>query len=179
MAMTAWATEGLTLRADREDHHIAALAALAITIQVAEAALPSPVPGVKPGLANVITLYVLFTAGWRAAVQVAVLRVLGASLLLGTFGSPAFVLSLSGALAAVASMGLTHRLPATGPVGVSAVAGMAHMGAQFLVAWTWLLPVPGLVHLLPVLLSFALGFGILSGMIAMSLMERTGEVETP
>lgn len=169
--MTASATDTLTLRATREDHRIAALAALAITIQIAEAALPSPLPGVKPGLANVITLVVLVRLGWGAAFQVALLRVLGASLLLGTFGSPAFVLSLSGALAAAASMGATRFLPATGPVGIGAVSGLAHMTGQFLVAWFWLLPVPGLVRLLPVLLSFALAFGILSGMIASMLLQ--------
>lgn len=177
--MTALATDGLTLHAGREDHRIAALAALAITIQMAEAAIPSPVPGVKPGLANVITLYVLFSQGWSAAAQVALLRVLGASLLLGTFGSPAFVMSLSGALAAVGSMWFTARLPATGPVGISAVAGLAHMTAQFLVAWYWLLPVPGLLALLPVLLSFALGFGILSGMIAAVLLKEHELQPTP
>lgn len=171
--MTASATDSLTLRASREDHRIAALAALAITIQIAEAALPSPLPGVKPGLANVITLVVLVQLGWRAAAQVSLLRVLGASLLLGTFGSPAFVLSLSGALAAVASMGVTRLLPATGPVGIGAVSGLAHMTGQFLVAWYWLLPAPGLIRLLPVLLSFALAFGILSGMIASVLMQDT------
>lgn len=169
--MTASVTESLTLQASREDHRVAALAALAITIQVAEAALPSPLPGVKPGLANVVTLVVLFQIGWRAAAQVALLRVFGASLLLGTFGSPAFVLSLSGALAAVAGMGMARALPATGPVGIGTVSGLAHMSAQFLVAWYWLLPVPGLIHLLPVLLSFALCFGILSGMITSVLLK--------
>lgn len=177
MATTASVTDGVTLYAGRDDHRVAALAALAITIQVAEAALPSPVPGVKPGLANVITLVVLYRLGWSAAAQVALLRVLGASLLLGTFGSPAFVLSLSGALAAVASMALTVRLPATGPVGIGAVAAMAHMGAQFVVAWTWLLPVPGLVTLLPVLLSFSLAFGILSGMITVKLLSDSRSAE--
>lgn len=171
--MTASATDSLLLSASREDHRIAALAALAITIQVAEAALPSPLPGVKPGLANVITLVVLLRMGWRAAAQVALLRVLGASLMLGTFGSPAFVLSLSGAFAAVGSMYLTRTLPATGPVGIGAVSSLAHMGAQFLAAWYWLLPVPGLIHLLPVLLSFALAFGILSGMITGILLQDT------
>lgn len=176
--MTASVTDSLTLRATREDHRVAALAALAITIQVAEAALPSPLPGVKPGLANVITLLVLLQMGWRAAAQVALLRVLGASLLLGTFGSPAFVLSLSGALAAVAAMGIARIVPATGPVGIGAVSSLAHMSAQFLVAWYWLLPVPGLIHLLPVLLSFALGFGILSGMIASALLSDTNRTVT-
>lgn len=165
----------VTLVARREDHRIAALAALAIVIQLAESALPSPLPGVKPGLANVVTVVVLLRHGWPAAAQVALLRVLGASLLLGTFGSPGFVLSMSGALAAAGSMALTMRLPATGAVGISSVAAICHMGAQFLVAWLWLLPVPGLVHLLPVLLSFALGFGILSGMIAAAVTNPSVE----
>ena len=51
----------------REDYIVAGLAALAITIHVAESALPSPMPGVKPGLANVITLVALTMFGWRVA----------------------------------------------------------------------------------------------------------------
>ncbi|MGB0956764.1 MAG: Gx transporter family protein, partial [Panacagrimonas sp.] len=47
------------MRAAREDRLIAAFAALAIAIHVLEATFPSPVPGVKPGLANVVTLIVL------------------------------------------------------------------------------------------------------------------------
>lgn len=163
--------------ADREDQRIASLAALAITIQVAEAALPSPLPGVKPGLANVVTVLALYRFGWSAACQVALLRVLGASLLLGTFGSPGFVLSLCGALAATVALLCTYRLPFTGPVGVSAVAAVSHMAAQFTVAWYWLLPVPGLIVLLPVLLSFALGFGILNGLIAAAVLR--GPQQTP
>ena len=42
-----------------EDHRIAWLAALAITIHVIESVLPSPLPGLKPGLANVVTIAVL------------------------------------------------------------------------------------------------------------------------
>src|SRR3569623_301247 len=45
-----------TLPTTRAAHRIAWLAALAITIHVAEGALPSPLPGVKPGLANVVTV---------------------------------------------------------------------------------------------------------------------------
>lgn len=41
---------------DTRDRAIAALAAIAIGIQILEAAIPSPVPGIKPGLANIVTL---------------------------------------------------------------------------------------------------------------------------
>ncbi|HUP92276.1 MAG TPA: Gx transporter family protein, partial [Solimonas sp.] len=73
---------------EREDRLIAAYASLAIVIQVLEAGFPSPLPGVKPGLANVIVLVVLLRYGWRFAASVSVLRVLAASLLLGSFMAP-------------------------------------------------------------------------------------------
>ena len=49
----------MRLQTTREDRLIAGYAALAIVIHVLEAGFPSPVPGVKPGLANVVTLIVL------------------------------------------------------------------------------------------------------------------------
>jgi heptaprenyl diphosphate synthase len=68
-------------------------------------------PGVKPGLANIITLIVLARHGWHQAVWVALLRVVAASLLLGQFLAPGFFLSLSGALASLAVMGAAQHLP--------------------------------------------------------------------
>ena len=53
-----------------EDRRIARHAAAAIVLTVAEAAIPLPLPGVKPGLANIVTLVVLARWGWREAVWV-------------------------------------------------------------------------------------------------------------
>ena len=49
-----------------EDHRIARLAAAAIGLSLIDAAIPTPLPGVKPGLANIVTLIVLARCGWRA-----------------------------------------------------------------------------------------------------------------
>ncbi|MDQ3796483.1 MAG: Gx transporter family protein, partial [Pseudomonadota bacterium] len=92
----------MRIQTTRDDYRIAWLAALAITIHIAESALPSPLPGVKPGLANVITVITLLTFGWRAAVWVSLLRVLAGSLLIGSFLTPTFMLSFSGAAASLA-----------------------------------------------------------------------------
>ena len=85
-----------------EDQRIARYAAAAIVLSVAEAAIPMPLPGVKPGLGNIITLVVLARWGWKEAVWVVLLRVIAASLLLGFFLAPGFFLSLSGALVSLA-----------------------------------------------------------------------------
>lgn len=168
-----------TLIATPEDQRIAWLTAVAITIHIAESALPSPLPGFKPGLANIITVVVLMHFGWRAAAWVALLRVLAGSLLIGTFLTPTFVLSLGGSAASVAVLWLALRLPGRGfsAVGHSVAAALAHMGAQFALAWTLFIPHPGLVHLLPVLLTVALLFGLLNGIIAAQLLARLHQVD--
>ncbi len=165
-------TLGRTVVPTRDDMRIAWLAALAIAIHMAEGAIPSPLPGAKPGLANVVTVAVLCLYGWRAAVWVGLLRVLVGSLLIGTFLSPTFLMSLSGAVASLLALGLASRLPGRGfsPLGLCLLAAVVHMMAQFLVAYTLFIPHPGLFALLPALMTMAAFFGIVSGGITVYLL---------
>lgn len=156
------------------DRMIARFAALAIAIHLLEAALPMPLPGVKPGVANVIVLIVLLRYDISAAFQVGLLRVLVGSLLLGTFMTPTFMLSFSGAIASLAILALAAQLPRRwlGPIGLAVLAAVTHMGTQFLVAWKVFLPHAALLNLLPVLLLASLLFGIATGILAARLLDR-------
>jgi len=158
----------------RDDRLIAGFAALAIAIHILEATLPSPLPGVKPGLANVITVVVLLRYGWYTAAWVAGLRVLAGSLLVGTFLSPTFILSAGGAVAALLVLWLARRLAGRwlGAVGYSVCAALAHMGTQVLLAWQLFIPHPALLKLAPFLLTAALVFGIVSGVIAAIVLQK-------
>lgn len=164
----------MTVQVTREDVRIAWLSAIAITINVLESALPSPLPGVKPGLANVITIVALCWFGWAPAAWISLLRVLAGSLLTGTFLSPAFILSLSGALASVVALGLGTLAPGKGlsAIGYSVCAATAHMAGQFWVAYALFIPHAALFRLLPVLMTAALIFGVVSGIIAQALIRR-------
>lgn len=157
-----------------EDHRIAWLAALAIAIHVLEAHLPAPLPGVKPGLANVITVVTLMLYGWRSATWVSILRVLAGSLFIGSFLTPTFMLSLSGALCALAALGVTRWIPGRGvsAIGASVLAALAHMGGQFTAAYFLFIPHPQLLKLLPILMTAALIFGVVSGTIAHAMLSR-------
>lgn len=165
----------------REDLLVAWFAALAMTVHVAEAALPAPLPGFKPGLANVITILVLLRYGWTMAAWVSGLRVLASSLVLGTFLTPTFVLSLSGAVAVLLVFWLATRLPGRGfgPIGYSVLAAMAHMGAQLLSAWALFIPHPGLWNLAPVLLTAAILFGMVNGLMVIYILRIWPEASTP
>ncbi len=160
-----------------DDHRIARYAAAAIALSVVEAAIPMPLPGVKPGLANIVTLVVLARYGWRDAVWVSLLRVLAGSLLLGQFLAPGFFLSLAGALASLAALGLAMHLPARGfgPVSQSLLAAFAHIAGQLAVARLWLVPHDGLLYLVPFFALAALLFGLANGLAAAKLLEDAGQ----
>lgn len=157
----------------RDDHRIAWFTALAITIHIAESTLPSPLPGVKPGLANIVTICVLMQYNWRIAAWVNLLRVVVGSLVIGTFLTPTFILSLSGALASTLLLGLLSRLPGRGcsAIGYSVASALVHILTQFWVAYGLFVQHAGLFKLLPLLLTVALGFGLLSGMIAHTIVS--------
>jgi heptaprenyl diphosphate synthase len=168
----------MLIESSQKDHIIAWLTALAIAIHILESAIPTPLPGVKPGLANVVTLVALLMWGWRVAAWISLLRVLVGSLLIGTFLTPTFFLSFSGAccslLALAVIQSLSRRLPAlaAGPIGYSLVAAMAHMLGQFLAAYWLFIPHKALFQLLPVLLTIALIFGMVSGVIASRVVNN-------
>lgn len=170
----------------------AGFAALAICIHLFESSLPSLL-GIKPGLANIITLIVLLRYGLRMAVQVQLLRVFIASLLNGSLFSPTFFLSLSGSLAALLGLSLVYvlvfriggkkpGLPIStdtwqpGAISFSVIAALANMCGQFLLAYAWLIPHAGLFKLLPFLLLIALAFGWVNGIISHHVLHQ---LDTP
>jgi len=164
----------IEVRPTAADRRIARLAAAAIVLSVAEAAIPLPLPGIKPGLANIVILIVLLRWGWSDAVWVSLLRVVAGSLLLGQFFAPAFFFSLTGSLASLALLGATVRLPDRwfGPVTHSVLAAFAHIGGQLMLARLWLLPHDGVFYLLPVFAFAALLFGVVNGLVAAALLRE-------
>lgn len=157
-----------------EDHRIARWTAAAIALSLLDAAIPSPLPGVKPGLANIVTLFVLLRFGWSAAAWVTGLRVVAGSLLFGSFLAPGFFLSLTGALASLATLALAQHLPRRwfGPVSLSVFAALAHIGGQLMLARLWLIPHDNVFLLTPIFGATALFFGTINGLIVAKLLHE-------
>ena len=122
--------------------------------------------------AEVQDLMVLLRHGWRMAAWVSVLRVVAGSMLLGSFLSPGFVLSAGGALASIAALSLTIRLPPPwfGPVTHSVVAAFAHIAMQLAIVYFWLIPHAALLRLSPLFALAALVFGSVNGVVAARLL---------
>jgi len=162
-----------TIKTTTQDHHIAKLTALAISLHVLEAVFPSPLPGVKPGIANIVTLYVLTQYGFATAAWVSMLRVFASSLLLGHFLSPTFVLSLSGSILSLTALFLAQFLPKKyfSVITLSVLAAFAHIAGQLLVVRLWLIPQTGVAYLIPIFALAALFFGVINGLVTYKLIR--------
>jgi uncharacterized membrane protein len=169
----------ISITTTKEDHQIAKLTALAIGLHILEALFPSPLPGVKPGIANIITLYVLIQYGFGTAAWVSLLRVFASSLLIGQFLSPTFLLSLAGALLSLCVLFFAQHLPKKyfSVITLSILAALAHITGQILVVRIWLIPHTGVAYLVPIFVVAALFFGVLNGLICLKLIAGKEEIQ--
>lgn len=131
---------------------LALLTGVALILSYLEALLPPlvPLPGVKLGLANLVTLVLLYRWGTAEAALVLAARILLAGLL---FSNPVSILySLGGGAAALASMALCHRCGRFSPPGVSVAGAAAHQVGQLGVAALLLRSAALFSYLTPLLL---------------------------
>lgn len=148
--------------------YLVVLAALGAALSLVERIIPVPVPGVKPGLANVITLLLLYGGFSRDAFTVVLLRTTAAAVAAGSLFTPGHLLSLSGGVCAAAVMwllinGLRGWLSV---YGVSAAGAWAHTAVQLLIAGVLLIPWSVVRPLAVPLLLLATGAGVLTGWVA-------------
>ncbi len=154
----------------------AVLTAVALTIFTVEARIPEivPVPGVKLGLANIVTVVALFTLGPWDALAILLCRVILGSLFAGS--AAALLYSLSGGLLAFAVTVLMRRVLTRRQIWVASVfAAMAHnvgqLGAAVLVTST-----PALFAYLPVLLISGTVAGLFTGLAGQYAAGRLGRI---
>lgn len=154
--------------------YLSLLLAMATTLHVLEGLFPIPLPfpGVKLGLANIITLLVLYLYDLRAGLTVAIARVFLGSLLGGTFLAPGFLLGLTGAVLSTLLMALlVKKTTCFSPLGISLAGAVGHNLGQLLMA-SLLLQNQAVFFYLPVLLLAAIPSGLVTGYILQRLLER-------
>ena len=131
------------------------------------------IPGVKIGLANIVTMVLLYTMGWQAAVIVTIARILLSGILFGS--GFAMVYSAAGAALSMLVMLVLKRTGLFGTVGISLAGGVFHNVGQILVAVA-VLETRSLVYYLPVLVLSGILAGILIGLLSGWLTLRLNPV---
>ncbi len=159
------------------------LISLAVVLSYAERFIPLdiiiPLPGIKLGFANIVTMFALFFLGIPSAVTVTVLRCVLASLLFG--GMSSLLYSLSGASLALAVMILLklgyNRIFSL--LGISMGGAAAHNTGQIIMA-SLMMKNTAIFSYLPFLLLAGLGTGLLTAIITVNLfriIEKTNSVK--
>jgi len=150
----------------------ALLTAIALTIFMIEAQIPAPVPipGIKLGLANIVTLYALFVLGPWDALGILLARVLLGSMFAGQMMMVPYSLA-GGLLCWALSCGL-KRVMTLQQIWLCSIFGaMAHNIGQMAVAVA-VTRTPGLLVYLPALMVSGILAGAFTGWAAQFLVGR-------
>jgi len=148
------------------------LIALAMVLSYLEALLPPivPIPGVKLGLANCMTVFALYGLKTYDGAVVSLLRVGLSALLFGNVVGLAY--SFSGAVLSFIMMVLVKKIGPFSPIGVSVIGGVAHNIGQVLCAMA-IMETAGLIsYLAPLLISGTLA-GIAIGAASGLILKKT------
>jgi heptaprenyl diphosphate synthase len=155
---------------------MAMLTAVALTIFVLEAQLPAivPIPGVKLGLANIVTVCAMFALGPGPTAMILLARVILGSLFSG--GMTIFY-SLAGGLCCYLTMLVLRKLVTPRQMWVCSVLGSAahnlgQLAVAVLVTRTWAVAV-----YLPVLMLSGVLAGLFTGLCAQFLLGRLDKIK--
>ena len=148
------------------------LSAIALTIFMVEAQIPPllPVPGVKLGLANIVTVFTVFVIGGKEGIAVLFVRIFLGAVFAGNF-STIFYSAAGGALAICATI-LLKKILSRKQLWVAGVTGaIAHSIGQMAMAIA-LTATPGLAVYLPVMIAISIVTGAFTGLCAQFLVNR-------
>ena len=150
----------------------AVLTAMALALSYVESCFPLslaiPLPGIKLGLANIVTLFALYALGPGQAFMILLARCLLGAVFAGNMS--ALIFSVLGGVTAMAVMILLSRCGRLSVYGVSVGGAAAHSCGQVAAAVLTLGNTAPLYYL-PVLLGVSLFTGALTGLIAACLFR--------
>ena len=150
----------------------AVLTALALGLSTLESLFPVsvlvPLPGIKLGLANIVTVFALYRLGDIPALAILIARCLLGAMFAGN--ASALLFSLMGGVLAMLTMIVLGRVRGLSVYGVSIAGAAAHNIGQICAAMV-VLGGTAVLGYLPVLLGVSLITGTLTGFVA-SLLFR-------
>ena len=148
------------------------LTAIALTIFMVEAQIPplTPVPGIKMGLSNIITVFIVFAIGPKEAAAVLFVRVFLGAVFAGNFST--ILYSGAGGFCAIVLTILLRKILTKKQLWIAGVCGaIAHSVGQMAMAML-LLGTPSVIVYLPVMIIISIITGLFTGLCAQFLVNR-------
>lgn len=167
----------------RNIYTISLFVALACVLQISESLIPHPIPGLRLGLANILTLTALVMLGFRSALEITLMRTVLSSFITGTFMSPGFILSFSGAVISTLIMGLLLHVSrkysryGLSIIGISIAGAFTHNMVQLFLAYFILIRHSGIFLFFPWLSIGAVVMGYVIGITAAGVCRNLEDPE--
>lgn len=151
---------------------MAMLLGLSLSIFAVESQLPplAPIPGIKLGLANIITLAALYTLGRREAFVILILRIVLSSVFAGNLVG--FIYSVCGGILSFAVMSAMMIFIKENNMWVTSVMGAVGHNIGQIAAAVIIMRTPQIAWYLPVLLISAVITGVFTGVLAQIALKR-------
>ena len=149
--------------------------AAAMILSYVESFIPFGVPGLKVGLPNVVTVFLLYRFGLRETLAVSLVRCVLTALLFGSVMSLAY--SLAGAALSITVMCLLQKWGKLSPVGVSVAGGITHNAGQIAVAIA-VTGVEEIAYYMPVLAVGGTLAGVVIGVAGALMLKHLEKVKT-
>lgn len=152
------------------------LTAIALTIFMIEAQIPPlvPIPGVKLGLSNIVTVFTVFTIGPGAGVAVLFCRIFLGAVFAGNFSTILYS-AAGGGCAILVTIGLRKILKENQLWAAGCLGAMAHSVGQMIAAIA-ITRTAGLLMYLPVMIVISIFTGLFTGLCAQYLVKRGGKL---
>ena len=151
---------------------MAMLTAIALTIFMVEAQIPAPVPvpGVKLGLSNIVTVFAVFVMGPKEAAWILFARIFLGAVFAGNF-STIFYSAAGGALAIAVTIALRKTLTKNQLWVAGVLGAVFHSVGQMAMAIAITRTV-GLIAYLPMMILCSIVTGLFTGLCAQFLVNR-------
>lgn len=152
---------------------LAMFLAISIVLNIIESFFPffnGLIPGFKIGLANIITLSVLYLYGFKDSLYIAILRVFLVGILRTGLFSTTFFFSLTGVICSIIVMYIFKKVNKFSIIGVSILGSIAHSSGQLLTAIA-ILKNTSMAYYLPFIIILAIPSGILVGILSKETMK--------
>lgn len=155
----------------KKEIRLSMLLSISIILNILESFIPIfNFPGIRIGLANIITLIVLYSYGSKDAIYISVLRVILVGILRTGLFSTTFYFSLFGSIFSIISM-IIFKKTKLSIIGVSIIGSIMHNIGQIIAAL--ILLNTNLMYYIPLLIITSIISGTIIGFISKELLNFT------
>ena len=150
------------------------LISIGLVLFIIESFIPVPIPFIKLGIANIVSIIALYVYGLKDALLVTVFRIVIGSLIRGMLFNPIFLVAVGSGITAVLVMGFVKFSFRNlfSAVGVSVWGAFAYNVAQVVIYYFLIIKSTEIFNLVPFFLIITPVTGFITGFVAVLVLEK-------